>query len=76
MRKLGGLQGDVRVRRLVLPAGEALRLEYARKGRTNVQYLTVRGDRLYALVYVTLPRLKSRYAPQFEASARTLSLDR
>jgi hypothetical protein len=75
VRKLSGLQGQVDVRRLTLPAGEALRLEYARKGTATVQYVTVRGDRLYALVYTTLPALKSRYTRDFELSARTLSVD-
>jgi hypothetical protein len=31
-----------------------------RKGLLNVRYLTVRGDRLYALVYVTTPVFKRR----------------
>ena len=75
VRALGGLQGDVVVRRLILPAGEALRLDYVRRGSATVQYVTVRGGRLYALVYVTLPELKVRYARQFDASARTLSFD-
>ena|ERR687895_1033400 len=68
-----GVEGKVEVRRRTLPAGEALRLEYRRKGTVAVQYVTVRGEQLYALVYVTRPELKPRYAPQFEASARTLS---
>jgi hypothetical protein len=75
VRALGGLQGDVVVRRLNLPAGEALRLDYVRRGSATVQYVTVRSGRLYALVYVTLPELKVRYARHFDASARTLSLD-
>ena len=74
VRNLGGLRGKVQVRRLTLPAGDALRLEYVRKGMTTVQYVTVRGDRLYALVYTTLPEFRPRYARLFEASARTLSL--
>jgi hypothetical protein len=65
----------VRVRRLDLPAGAALRLQYVRKGLLHVQYLTVRGDRLYALVYVTRPALERRYATVFAASARTFSLE-
>jgi hypothetical protein len=75
VRKLDGLRGEVRVRHLSLPAGEALRLEYVRKGLATVQYLTVRDDRLYALVYVTRPALEPQYAPLFAASARTLSID-
>lgn len=38
-----------------------------------MQYLTVRGNRLVALVYVTLPSLRPRYASRFDLSARTLS---
>jgi hypothetical protein len=75
VQKLGGLRGEVQVRRLALPAGDALRLEYTRHGTANVQYVTVRGDRLYALVYTTLPALRSRYTRDFALSARTLSLD-
>jgi hypothetical protein len=74
VRRLGGLQGKIDVRRLRLPVGEAVRLEYARNGTATVQYAAVRGDRLLALVYMTRPELESRYARQFEASARTLSL--
>jgi hypothetical protein len=75
VRRLDGLLGDVSVRRLELPAGAALRLEYVRKGLVNVQYVTVRGGQLYALVYITRPALERRYAPVFAASARTLSLE-
>jgi hypothetical protein len=75
VRKLDGLRGGVRVQRLELPAGAALRLEYVHKELATVQYLTVRGDRLYALVYVTRPALEQKYAPLFAASARTLSID-
>ena len=64
----------VAVRPPKLPVGAALRLEYVRKGMATVQYVTVRGDRLYALVYTTLPEFRPRYARLFEASARTLSL--
>ena len=74
VRKLDGLQGDVAVRRLELPAGTALLLRYVRERMATVQYVTVRGDRLYALVYTTLPEFGPRYARLFEASARTLSL--
>jgi hypothetical protein len=75
VRELRGLQGSIRVRRLTLPAGEALRLEYVRRGTATVQYVTVRGDRLYAVVYTTLPSLRSRYSRAFALSARTLSID-
>jgi hypothetical protein len=75
VRKLDGVRGGVRVRRLDLPAGAALRLQYVRKGLLHVQYLTVRGDRLYALVYVTRPALERRYTTVFAASARTFSLE-
>lgn len=74
VRKLDGLRGEVAVRPLKLPVGAALRLEYVRKGMATVQYVTVRGDRLYALVYTTLPEFRPRYARLFEASARTFSL--
>jgi hypothetical protein len=60
---------------LELPAGPALRIEYMRKGLVNLQYVTVRRDRLYAIVYVTRPALERRYARVFAASARTLSVD-
>jgi hypothetical protein len=75
VRRLSDLQGEVKVRRLTLPAGEVLRLQYTRDGMATVQYVTVSGDRLYALVYTTLPGLRSRYARDFALSARTLSLD-
>jgi hypothetical protein len=76
VRRLDGLSSGIDVRRLELPAGAALRLQYVRKGLMNVQYLTVRGDRLYALVYATRPALVRHYAPVFAASARTFSLER
>lgn len=74
--RLGGLSGEVRHRMLELPAGPALRIEYVRKGLVTMQYVTVRADRLYAIVYATRPALERRYAGVFAASARTLSVDR
>lgn len=75
VRALRGVKGGVDVQRLTLPAGEALRLEYMRAGTATVQYVTVRGDRLYAVVYATRPSLRSRYSREFALSARTLSID-
>jgi hypothetical protein len=82
VRKLSGIQGRVRARRVSLAAGNALRLEFARltgpaHGRlrlATVQYVVARGDLTYALVYTTLGELRGRYRRLFDQSARSLSL--
>jgi hypothetical protein len=74
VRKLDGLRVQVEVSRVRLAAGEALRLESSRRGAATLQYVTIRGERLVALVYTTLPELEARFAPEFEGSARTLSV--
>jgi hypothetical protein len=75
VRRLGGIKGRVDSQRLMLPAGETHRLEYRRRGTVTVQFATVRGEQLYALVFVTRLDLERHYARQFEASARTLSFE-
>jgi hypothetical protein len=78
VRKLSGLTSAVDARRVSLAAGDALRLEFARTtGRrrlATVQYVVVRGDRTYALVYTTLGKLSRGYRRLFDRSAHSLSL--
>ncbi len=82
VERLPSLHGPVRSTRIVLPAGEALRLEYVRtavlgdRERTlaTVQFVVVADGRAISLVFAApVERLKA-YAPTFRAAARTLVL--
>jgi hypothetical protein len=71
--------GQVRASREVLGAGEALRLEFTRRGGPDgrlatVQYTLVRGGFTYVVTYTTLPSALRRYAPLFRRSAATLAV--
>jgi hypothetical protein len=77
VRDLPSVQGRVLKRRVELPLGEALRLDYIRAYAdgsriATLQYVVVRGETLYIVTYATRPRLAARYARAFAASARTL----
>jgi hypothetical protein len=77
VRDLPSVQGRVLKRKVELPLGEALRLEFVRAyaGGSRIatlQYLVVRGETLYIVTYATRPGLVARYARAFAASARTL----
>jgi hypothetical protein len=81
IERLSTLRGTVRAGRVMLPAGEALRLEYRRllapAGRASVvstvQYVLVLDGRLVTLVFVAPPTQLRAYAPTFRAAAHTLT---
>lgn len=76
-RSLPSVEGRVRAQRVEHPLGAALRLDYVRhyaKGPriATVQFFVNSGEIGYVITYATRPRLMTRYAEQFAASARTL----
>jgi hypothetical protein len=78
IRALPSTRGAVVAHRVNLPYGEALRLDYAKGGGADdrlfatVQYVLLTHDQETIVTFITLPRLKSGYAREFERSVRTL----
>jgi hypothetical protein len=77
IRELPSVRGRVLTRKVDLPLGDALRLEFVRAYDSGarlatLQYVVVRGETLYIVTFATRPRLVPRYARAFAASARTL----
>lgn len=77
VRAQPNVRGRVQTRRVELPLGEALRLDFVRTYGAGtriatLQYVVVRGETIYVVTYATRPRLAARYARAFAASARTL----
>jgi hypothetical protein len=80
LSKLPSISGPVEVLSGKLPAGPAVRLRYKLRvtasGKTYVvalrQFALVRGLDALVFTYATLPATVARYAPTFEASARSI----
>jgi hypothetical protein len=76
-RGLPSTDGRIQARKVALPLGAALRLDYFRRygdGRriATLQFFVNRGETGYIVTFATHPKLMKRYAGLFVASARTL----
>jgi hypothetical protein len=76
--KLPDVRGDIRSRRVSLPLGEAVRMEYVRRARADgrrvatVQYVVVGAEHAYVVTLSTLPPLLRRYERVVDAAVRSL----
>jgi hypothetical protein len=82
VRGLRSFRPPLRVRRVALPAGRALRLDYTRayaeRGRgsrvATVQYVVAGADSLVTLTLASSPATSGRYARSMAAAAKSISL--
>jgi hypothetical protein len=78
VRQQRGFRPPLRARRLLLPAGESLRLSYTRVsgGRRSavVQYVVAAGEDVCVLIYSTALARRALDTKLFDLSARTLEL--
>jgi hypothetical protein len=73
LRQSLGKTGSVTVAKLQIPAGTVYLLHLSKKGAPNRtdEYMFLRGQVEYVLVYVAPSQLWSRYEPVFTASAKS-----
>lgn len=73
LRRLHGLAA-VSGRRLAIPAGDAMLVQYRRGGRGTLQLFAVRGDSIVTLTLVSRTASLRSYRPMFLRVARSLDL--